>query len=159
MDSRPWRRQLRTKFFGEIECSADEHLEFPQGLPGFEQHRQFVLLDQPATRPLVFLQSVEEQDLCFAALPLQKIAPECQIHLTPEEAAQLDAPVSDQELLAQQFLQLAFVSLNEGGPTANLLAPVVIHVATRRGMQLIQWESGLSSQQPISPLWERPSCS
>jgi flagellar assembly factor FliW len=39
-------------------------------------------------------------------------------------------------------------------PTANLMAPVVIHRKTRRARQVIQFESGYSFEHVLNPVKE-----
>jgi flagellar assembly factor FliW len=53
---------------------------------------------------------------------------------------------------------LAVISLREGGPTANLLAPVVINLNGRKAVQAVAAESGYSHQHVLVSQ-EAPVCS
>src|SRR5579871_1847580 len=51
---------IETKHFGAISYNPDVVVEFPKGLPGFENRRRFVALNFNDTQPLIFLQSLED---------------------------------------------------------------------------------------------------
>jgi flagellar assembly factor FliW len=141
---------IQTKYFGCVEYPEESVIEFPSGLPGFENERRFVILEQPENKPLVFLQSLSLSSLCFLALPVLTVDPGYQTAISPEDLAALELPKDRQPLIGRDVLCLALVSLAEGRPpTANLLAPLVVHLKTRRGLQAIQSESGYSHQHPL----------
>ena len=75
--------------FGTLEYNEEARLEFPWGIPGFEEYRWFVLVDQPANRPVVFLQSLEKSDLCFMTLPIADIAPDYRLKILAEDLERL----------------------------------------------------------------------
>ena len=141
---------LETRHFGVIAYQAEELIEFPGGLPGFEQQRSFVAIEQPETRPLVFLQSVAEPALCFLALPVLAIDPSYRLSIPSEDLRILGLPGERQPAIGAEVLCLAIVSVAEGrSPTANLLAPIVVNLESRRAVQAIQTESGYSHQTPL----------
>jgi flagellar assembly factor FliW len=55
-------------------------------------------------------------------------------------------------------LCLTVLSIKETGPTANLLAPVVVNLANRRAVQAVALESDYSCQHGLFPL-ETAACS
>ena len=140
--------RVQTEQFGELEYSEDAALLFTRGLPGFEAARRFVLLDDAELAPLVHLQSLEIGGLCFLALPVRSIEPEYETALTGE----------DREVLGRgPTLDLALLSADhEGSLSANLLAPVVIDLATRRAVQAVRADSRYSYRHSLS---EVPVCS
>lgn len=141
----PQMPRVRTEQFGELEYSEDAALLFPRGLPGFEAARRFVLLDDAGLAPLVRLQSLEIGDLCFLALPMRSIDPQYETWLSGEDQAALGpGPVPG------QTLDLALLSADhEGGLSANLLAPVVIDLATRRAVQAVRADSRYSHRHML----------
>jgi flagellar assembly factor FliW len=56
---------LQTAHFGLVEYAEGTEIEFPCGLPAFENERAFVLLRRPGYEPLLFLQSVSTPHLAF----------------------------------------------------------------------------------------------
>ena len=74
-----------TRFFGELEYQTEALFRFPSGLPGFEDHRNFVFLKKPGLEPLMFLQSLDTRSLCFILLPIRAIDQNFQLELTDDE--------------------------------------------------------------------------
>lgn len=131
--------------FGELDYAEDAALLFPRGLPGFEQCRRFVLLDNPRHAPLVHLQSLENAGLCFLALPVRAVEPDYETALSEDDAEALGT--------AAPALELALLSVAAGGRlTANLLAPVVIDLATHRAVQAVRCDARYSHQHPVGDL-------
>lgn len=135
--------RARTKQFGELDYPEASTLTFPRGLPGFEDCREFVLLDQPDLAPLVHMQSLETPELCFLALPVRTILPDYETSLSPEdrEAAGLGEAATP----GRSTLDLALLSVAiDGRLTANLLAPVVINLTTRQAVQAVRSDTRYS---------------
>ena len=117
-------------------------LEFPLGLPGFEDHTRFELVERPGVAPIVFLQSVDSPDLCFLAAPVSAIDPAYELAMTPEDQALLEN--------AHPLLCLAILSVAENGLfTANLLAPVVIDPESRQAVQAVRNDARYSHRHPL----------
>jgi len=55
-------------------------------------------------------------------------------------------------------LCLAVLSIRENGPTANLLAPVVINLSNGKGVQAVAVSSGYSHQHPMCAAEEAAAC-
>lgn len=51
--------------FGEIEYDPDNTLQFPEGLIGFENLRNFVVMPNEKEGPLFWIQSVEDPQIAF----------------------------------------------------------------------------------------------
>lgn len=149
-----------TRHFGVIQYREDSVFDFPEGLPGFEDQRRFLLLERPDARPLVFVQSLSAAGLCFIALPVRVAKSDYQLCMPPEELASLDLNIARQPEIGEEVLCLALVSLQENRPpTVNLLSPLVINIRTRRGLQTIQADSGYSHQYPLPPQEGVDACS
>src|SRR5436309_1037190 len=118
-------------------------VHFPEGLPGFEQLTQFVLLQDEELLPLAFLTSLVEPKICLPVVPVQRIHPEYDLKLADDDrdALKLTEDSSDADLLC-----LAVLNLGDGlqPATANLLAPIVINLRTWTAKQVIQIQSPYS---------------
>jgi flagellar assembly factor FliW len=149
--------QLATANFGDLEYTADQVLEFPAALPAFEDQTSFVIVKRSALGPLVFLQSLANPKLCFITLPMGLIDPGYELELIAEDARLLgldqtaDGAVRD----PIDLLCLAMLVVTENRPTANLMAPVVINLKNRRGVQAVRVDTRYSYQHPLA----EPSCS
>jgi flagellar assembly factor FliW len=142
---------LETRDFGAVDYQADAVIQFPAGLPGFEERRRFVTVQQPHTAPLVFLQSLEEPSLCFPALPARVVDPRYVLRLSEADRELLQLERYGEEPAGEQVLCLAVLSFRETGPTANLLAPVVVNLANRLAVQSLQQESSYSHRHSLFP--------
>lgn len=150
---------IETTHFGPLACGPEAAIEFPAGLPGFEDERRFVPLDMPEHAPLVFLQSMTTPGLCFLTLPVLSIAPQYRLEVAPEDLTRLGLDSRCQPAIGQDVLCLAVVTVAEDAITANLRAPLVIAVHDRRAVQSIQPEGRYSHRQPLEAGEEAPSCS
>ncbi|MEO5924528.1 MAG: flagellar assembly protein FliW [Bryobacteraceae bacterium] len=136
---------IHTEQFGELHYDEASALLFPRGLPGFEQSRRFVLLDNPDFAPVVHLQSLETGNLCFLALPVRSVDPDYETILSEEDREALGLADADQPTVDLALLSAA----QDGSLSANLLAPVVIHLAKQRGVQAVRFDSRYSHKEPL----------
>src|SRR5579864_1900108 len=81
--------KLSTVYFQELEYSNESIYDFPGGIPGFEDQIAFLFVEQPATRPLVYLQSLLNARLCFLLVPVLTVDPEYRLSLASEELVTL----------------------------------------------------------------------
>lgn len=143
--------------FGTLDYEEEARIEFPWGIPGFEQARWFVLVDQPENRPLVFLQSMEERELCFMTLPVAEVAPDYRLRIVPEDLERLHLDPARQPE-PWEVLALAIVcGEDDRPPSVNLLGPVIINRHTRKAVQAIRDDMDYSARQPLAP--EEAACS
>ena len=143
---------VQTKYFGILPCREEEVFEFPRGLPAFEQEKRFVLIQLPENAPLIFLQSLAQPTLCFLAFPVLVADRDYKLAVTAEDLAALDLDSRRQPELGGEVLVLALVSLRDPfSATANLMAPVVLNLKTRRGLQAIRPDRLYSHQHLIQP--------
>ena len=145
--------QVNTQQFGLIEYRLEDAIRFPLGLPAFEQETSFLLIAPSKTKPMVFLQSLGRAELCFVTLPLEVVDPNYRLAISAEDASVLELSGRDLEAVGPvgggPVLCLAIVSLTNSCPTANLLAPVVIHQAKGKGLQAIRMDNVYSHQHPV----------
>jgi flagellar assembly factor FliW len=142
--------RIPTKFFGECDCEAGSLFSFPAGLPGFEDQSAFFFLKIPGAEPLLFLQSVSTRNLCFILLPILVVDPNYVLELAPDELADLHLPLDRRPTIGQDILCAATISSGDGeAPRANLMAPIVVNLQAKIGMQVIKGESGYSHRHPV----------
>lgn len=141
---------VETKYFGILSYPDGSVYEFPQGLPAFEQEKAFVLIQSPEKAPLVFLQSLTRASLCFVAFPILVVDQSYQLAIAPEDLEALELDNGRQPVLGAEVMVLALISLHDEVPaTANLMAPVVLSLKTRRGLQAIRRDRRYSHQHPL----------
>jgi flagellar assembly factor FliW len=152
--------EFEAKHFGRVAYEPRSILNFPVGLPGFEPERRFMLIEQPATHPIIFLQSLDSPDLCFITLPLLAVEPGYQLELSSEELELLGFAGSRQPEIGTDLLCLVIISVSEGQPpTVNLLAPIVASLHTRQAVQCIQAGERYSHRHPLPAEPQEAPCS
>lgn len=119
-----------TTRFGAFDVPQQDIVTFPDGIPGFEQCRRFVLILADELSPLSCLQALDPPYPSFLAADPASLRPDYLPQLTDADRHALEA--SDGPLL---WLTILTVSLHE--VTANLRAPVVINPATMKGRQVL----------------------
>jgi flagellar assembly factor FliW len=149
---------VETKSFGKIPYQRGAEVEFPGGLPAFEKSRKFILIQLPKTHPLLFLQSLEDRNVCFPVLRALDVDPLYRLHLEKDDLRRLDLPTSRQPRMGEEIECLVVVALRPAGATANLLAPVVINLRKRQAVQTVA-EEPYSLQHPLGPLGKAGACS
>jgi flagellar assembly factor FliW len=133
--------RIQTKFFDELECSPDAVFKFPHGIPGFEAEHVFVFLEQPATHPLMFMQSLSRPDVCFILLPVLAANRHYELCLSEEDLSALSLPTGCQPRVGKDVLcavMACAADTQRPHPTVNLFAPIVVNLKENIGIQAIQ---------------------
>jgi flagellar assembly factor FliW len=152
--------RMMSPHLGEIQWETGCELQFPGGLPGFEQHHRMVPVEIPSQRPLIYLQSAEQPGVCFVTLPVLTICPGFDLHLSDDDLTLLDfdrSGLSDREAPALGTDVLCLALLFPSGPTVktNLDAPIVINLHNSRGIQAISTATVAGSYRlSQSGVWE-----
>jgi flagellar assembly factor FliW len=142
--------RILTRFFGELDCNVEDLYTFPSGLPGFEDQQSFFFLKIPRTEPLLFMQSMTTRSLCFVLLPILVVEPDYKVRLTVEELSELQLPADRIPAIGKDVLCAVTVCFGNGtSPTVNLMAPVIVNLHTKIGLQAIHGDSGYSHQHPL----------
>jgi len=140
-----------TRYFDAIEYAPESVIHFPAGLPGFEQERDFVIVEQPAHRPLLFLQSLAKRELCFLMLPVLTVDAEYRLRMRPEDVELIGFRGRRQPRIGRDvFCGVFLTAIPDETPTANLLAPIVINLQTRIAVQAVRPEPAYSHCHPLS---------
>jgi flagellar assembly factor FliW len=135
---------VSTRDFGEIEVAEDSVVEFPHGLPAFEDERRFVLIHPPTLAPLIFLQSAASQALAFTALPMPIVDAGYELSVLAEDFEAVGCPAAG-DLAVYALLTFS----DDGRATANLLAPIVVNTGTRKATQAVRADSRYSHKHPL----------
>jgi flagellar assembly factor FliW len=150
----------KTKYHGILEYEPDSEIHFPGGLFGFERETHFVPIEQPFARPIIFLQSLNNPDLCFVTLPVLVVDRGYTLTLDDHDLRSLGLPVARQPRIGEDVLCLVTVVMQENGPTtANLLAPLVMNLRTRVAVQAIGAGAAYSHRHPFLESAEELVCS
>ncbi len=136
--------ELETKFHGDIEIEQEELITFPQGIPGFIDKKEYVLLPLNDESPFFILQSTEEKNIAFITItPWDVIAGyEFDISETVETLLEVEKPA---DILV---LSICTITDKLENMTVNLAAPVLINHEKKLGKQIVIDESHYSIKHP-----------
>lgn len=148
--------ECETRYFGTVAFDEPAAITFPVGLPGFPQCRRFLPLEQASRRPLIFLQSLENPQLCFLTLPIATVDPAHHLKMNADDLA-LNG-LERQPMPGVEADCWVIIAIGEDRiPTVNLLAPVVINRATGLAVQAVRDDSVYSCRHALVP--EVSTCS
>jgi len=124
--------KVNTKAFGLIEVDEKQKINIPQGLFGFEDYVEYVLLEAEH-QPFLWLQSVDDQEIAFVLINPFLFRPDYEVNITNEELAEIGINSPDNALI------FVIVTIpQDGSPmTANLQGPIVINKENMTGMQAV----------------------
>ena len=121
-------------------------VQFPAGIPAFEEHDQFMLLEDARYEPMAWLQSLVGPEVGFLVAPALEIFADYRPTLN-------DADLEDLGLAPGQrpHLYCILVVHPEGGAiTANLKAPLAINLERGRGRQGILADEHFARRYPVA---------
>jgi flagellar assembly factor FliW len=132
--------KIESPRFGTLVVEPSRIIEFPRGLVGLEDCKRFSLFHPEGENPSYFiLQSLDEADLAFHIADPAQFGFAHEITLSDEEAADLQLTDSDRDVANPVAHVVVVVMLSKEGPNqpvrANLNAPLIINLDTRRGLQ------------------------
>jgi len=124
--------KVDTKAFGVIEVDDKQKVKFPQGLFGFEDYVEYVLLDAEHA-PFLWLQSVDEKEIAFILINPFFFCKDYEANVTNEEIAEIGITSPENALI------FVIVTIPQDGSsmTADLQGPVIINKENMTGMQAI----------------------
>jgi len=124
--------KVNTKAFGLIDVDEKQKINFPDGLFGFEEYNEYVLMDAEQ-EPFFWLQSVKDQDIAFILINPFLFRPDYEVNIANEDLAKIGITSPENALI------FAIVTIPQGGSpmTANLQGPLVINRQDMKGMQAV----------------------
>lgn len=131
--------EIATAQFGSIEIESSQIYSFPKGIPGFEEHHRFAVIDMEDT-PFSYLQSLVEPEISLLITDPFVFCKEYEFELpnTVREELELGAEVQIRNIVTlQEVVQKS---------TMNLLAPLIFNPANNTARQVILHDSPYTSR-------------
>jgi flagellar assembly factor FliW len=136
---------VASSLFGEIKVRAQDVLEFPFGLLGFPECRNFALI-AGQSHGTYWLQSIEHPVLVFLLVDPFLAFKEYAVDLSSADLASLKITSPDDVAI------LTIVTLSRSpdeAATTNLQGPLVLNLRTRVGRQVTIDKPGLDVRVPL----------
>lgn len=137
--------QINTKPYGSVEINAEEIIYFDHGLIGFEDKHKFILLKDNENGPLIWLQSLENENLAFVVMEPRIFKPDYQPSISIEELSGLDIEGEEGLIL----YSIVVVPEDVKKMTVNLRAPVIINHNSKKGKQIVLNDDRYKVKEPI----------
>lgn len=128
---------INTQYFGDLSIQENQLITFEDGLPGFEDQKKFVLLNNYDTEepvPFMWLQSTADPNLALVVAIPFFLKTGYEVTLTEEVVQKL--AIQDPSDVA--VYSVVRIKDNMENMTYNLASPIVINGRTRKGMQFVQ---------------------
>jgi flagellar assembly factor FliW len=121
-------------------------LDFVEPLPGFPDHRDFVLVAADAAGLLFWLQSVAPDGPRFLAVPAKPFFPDYAPALPRAACAELG---TTDGAPGELYCLVTVPDGDVSASTANLRAPIVVDPATHRARQIVLTDGALPIRRPL----------
>lgn len=135
--------RLNTRYFGELDVPDDHIIYFANGLKGFEERKQFAIVNNYDTEepvPFFWLQSVDDPDLAFVITVPFIFRPDYAFEL-PEETEKTLHITKESEL---GIYSIVTIPGEVKDFTYNLMGPIVVNYTTREGDQVVLYNENFS---------------
>ena len=124
---------IESQRFGTLDINEEELLTFPHGVIGFPTEQRFALVPHHGSGYIAWLQSTSTPGLAFPVVSAHAFGD--RYPDVPVESAARDVGVEGEEDALAVMVVLC--ALANQPATVNLLAPIVVNAATRKGAQII----------------------
>jgi len=128
--------QINTANFGEISIEPSQIIQFPEGLPGFEDEKEFVLLNNYDTEdpvPFMWLQAAKNPDLALVVAIPFFLKPTYEFELPEDVVNRLKI----KEPAQVGVYTICKVADKVENLTFNLASPIIINAMTHIGEQVV----------------------
>lgn len=136
---------LESTRFGVVDVDENIVLTFPQGMIGFPQHREYVLLKQRDDSVFMWLHSTTDSSLAFPIVLPWAFHWDYEVKLSDEDLASIEVSNASQI----SILCVVNVGSDVRKGTINLFSPVVINNDTRVAKQVINTADGYSTRDRL----------
>lgn len=130
-----------------VEWTEDQVIYFPNGLPGFETARKFIIMSVPEHQPFHWMECVDGNNIRFAVINPLSFRPDYQPKIKKENLASLNIH-DPKELLLYVIVTLRQPMVES---TANLMGPLFINIREKLGKQIIIENDAYSLRERIIP--------
>ncbi|MFZ7131507.1 MAG: flagellar assembly protein FliW [Eubacteriales bacterium] len=136
---------ILTKYLGEIEIYDRDIIHFNMGLMGFEDCKEFILLDLPENPHFKILQDIHEAYIGFLLIRPWDFFEDYDIEIPDKDL--LKILIQNKEELAIYNIVTLGTSFYDS--TINLIAPVVINTKEKLGQQFIINDCNYTTKHPL----------
>lgn len=140
--------KIKTKYFGEMEINKEDVIRFPEGLPGFQEEKEFIIINSlDKDDPFQWMQSVKNSRLSFIVINPFLLVPDYDFKLSDSTVEKLK--IQDEKDVAVYSIVVVPEDIKK--MTINLAGPIVINAKERLGKQIVLDDDRYSTKYYIFP--------
>ncbi|MBI5360795.1 MAG: flagellar assembly protein FliW [Planctomycetes bacterium] len=138
--------KISTTRFGEIEITTEDIYGFPDGILGFPEVKQYVILDNSNGGPFRWLQALDVPSLAFVVIDPLLFHPDYKVEVKKEDIASIEiGDVEDGFVL----VILTVPGENPADITANLLGPLIFNSRKMLAKQIVLTGSNYETKHRV----------
>ena len=141
-------RKVNTSRFGELEIDEKRVVHFKNGIPAFEDEKEFIILPYDEETPYYFMQSLKTPDLAFLITVPFLFFPNYTFEIDDDSQAELEIEEKDKVLY---YTLITIPNFSIRYMTTNLLAPVVINTKNMKAKQIVLERSNYTTKERLFP--------
>ncbi|MCP4252671.1 MAG: flagellar assembly protein FliW [Candidatus Scalindua sp.] len=127
---------MKTRLFGEVRVKDEEVIHFTKPILGFDDCRQYLLMENESIFPTFWLQSINDPNLAFPVVSPFSVDDNYSINLQNLDLDDMDLKSLDEALV----LTLMVVPQSLSSIRTNLRAPIIYNPEKRIAKQLILYD-------------------
>ncbi|EQC52353.1 flagellar assembly protein FliW [Bacteriovorax sp. DB6_IX] len=131
--------KINTTRFGELEVEKKDIITFDEGILGFENLKEFFVVDPGDQTLILWLQSAEDGATAFPIIEPKIFKPDFAVNLLPAELNSLKL----ENLSNASVYTILTIPQDVTTMSANLKAPVIINNQTKKARQIVLQDSKL----------------
>ena len=140
--------KINTTRFGLLDLREDRLIHMPNGMLGFPQRRNFIILEHGPKSPFLWYQSVDDGALAFVIANPRLFKPDYTVNLEDTLGAMAWNGNGNGDHLELYIV----VNIPKGHPekmTGNLIGPLLINSKACQAVQIIITDSSYSHNYPL----------
>ena len=132
--------KIKTSRFGDLNVENKDILFFSEGILGFEHLKKFFIIDPGDKTLILWLQSIEDNEVAFPIIEPKIFRPDYIVKLLPAELASLQL----ENMTDTKIYSILTIPKDVINMSANLKAPIIINARTNQSRQIVLQDSKLS---------------
>ncbi len=137
--------KISTMRFGEIEIDDAKIISFHKGIPGLEDKKKFTLIRHEQTKPINWLQAVDDAYICLPVVEPFGLVPDYVFDISDDDIADLCL----KERSDLHVVSVVVIPEDITKMTVNLAAPILINIRENLGKQIIIDRKDYQIRHPI----------
>lgn len=126
--------KITTDYMGEVEYNEDELISFPEGIFGFEENKNYIIIGELSQDfPFVWLQSTDDASVVFVLTDPFLFVEDYDFKLSEENLVTLKTEKAENI----NIYSMVVIPTDSKKTTINLKAPIVVNHEKRIAVQAI----------------------